>query len=266
MKKFIKASLVAATLCGSALFASEINPTAVAVDTLKVEDVKKAYVANELTAAEIQELKERFPALLNQGQIEITRSKKYDKVTQFEVEIQSPQGPIRFSSFAVDGVDYIFSGNAYDKDAKVLTLPVNLDEINDAVAMKVGNGPTQLYLFTEPECPYCQRMEQNLDQEKMKGYTLNIMPMPLSFHKEAKPMFNWVLSAETEEEKAERLHVVMLGDKEYKNFKPTAEQLAKFEDTYAKVAKVAKVVGADGTPSVFNDKMEKVDYRILLKN
>lgn len=266
--KKIKKLGVISVLLASSLFATDTVPAPADIKTqvepVKVVSEKPKFVANELTGEEMAALKAKFPNLLGQG-LEITRSKKYGNVTQFEVEVNTPQGPVRFSSFVVDGVDYLFSGNGYDKDGKTLNLPVDFDKINEAVAFKIGNGDKQLYLFTEPECPYCQRLEANLDPEKMKAFTINVMPMPLSFHKEAKPMLYWVLSGKDDLEKSDRMHKVLTGDQTYKTFKADPADVAKFNDLFKKVEGIARQVGANGTPSVFSDTMEKVNYGFLLK-
>jgi thiol:disulfide interchange protein DsbC len=69
-------------------------------------------------------------------------------------------------------VSYIFSGNVLDgRNMKNLTeerlqklTAVKFDELPLAQAVKVvrGNGKRQIAVFSDPNCPYCKRFEQDL--------------------------------------------------------------------------------------------------------
>lgn len=71
-----------------------------------------------------------------------------------------------------DKVSYIFSGNVLDgRSMKNLTeerlqklTAVKFEELPLAQAFKVvrGNGKRQIAVFSDPNCPYCKRFEQDL--------------------------------------------------------------------------------------------------------
>jgi thiol:disulfide interchange protein DsbC len=225
-----------------------------------------AFAGQELTPDQVSKLKAEYPELIGKPGIKVLKGMDQGKFSQLELEVMTPRGPQQFEVFVVDGLENaIFAGNAYDKTGKKYNLPKNVDLIKEGVAFKVGHGPEQIYLVTEPECPYCQRLEKNLAPDVGEKFTINVIPMPLSFHKKATPMFYWVFAAETEEEKAKRLHAVMTGDKEFEKFTPTAEQKAKFDEMIKKGYGAAMELKAGGTPSVYNADFEKIDYSMLVK-
>ncbi len=71
-----------------------------------------------------------------------------------------------------DKVTYVFSGNVLDgRNMKNLTeerlqklTAVRFDDLPLAQAVKVvrGNGKRQIAVFSDPNCPYCKRFEQDL--------------------------------------------------------------------------------------------------------
>lgn len=44
-------------------------------------------------------------------------------------------------------------------------------------AIKMGNGPDTIYVFSDPDCPYCRQLEREFD--KLQGVTVYIFPFPL---------------------------------------------------------------------------------------
>lgn len=47
-----------------------------------------------------------------------------------------------------------------------------------AIEFKQGNGSRQLAVFSDPECPYCQRLE--LELAKLDDVTIHVFPFPLT--------------------------------------------------------------------------------------
>lgn len=218
-----------------------------------------------LTAAEINTLKSNFPTVIGKPGIKVLKGIDQGEFKQLELEVRTQRGPQQFQVFVVNGTKTLFAGNAYNEKGEKYNLPVNVELIKAGVAFKMGTGPKELYLVTEPECPYCQKLEKNLASDVLEKYTINIIPMPLSFHKKAKPMLNWVFAGANDKEKTDRMHKVLLGDQSYASYKPSAEELAKNEEIFSKGMKAAMELKAGGTPSVFDDKFQKVNYQFLLK-
>ena len=56
-------------------------------------------------------------------------------------------------------------------------------EVKDAI--KMGNGPRKLYVFADPDCPFCQQLEKEI--ATLKDVTVYVFPMPLdSLHPNAR--------------------------------------------------------------------------------
>jgi len=54
-------------------------------------------------------------------------------------------------------------------------------------AIKLGSGPDTIYVFSDPDCPYCKQLEREFD--KLQGITIYIFPFPLvSLHPNAATM------------------------------------------------------------------------------
>jgi thiol:disulfide interchange protein DsbC len=243
MKKLQKFSLTALTLLASIAFAG-----------------------TELSKKEIEQLKTDYPQLIGKQGIVVKKGIDQGKFKQLELEIQTRRGPQQFEVFVVKGVDdVVFAGSAFNKVGDKYSLPVNEKAIKDAVAFEMGNGSETLYLVTDPECPYCQRLEKAIKPEALKKYTIKVIPMPLSFHKKAKPMYTYILAGKDNKEKSERMHKTMTGDTSYQNYKPTEKETKTAEEIFKKGYVGAKELKAGGTPSLYNSKFQKVTQDLLTK-
>jgi thiol:disulfide interchange protein DsbC len=70
---------------------------------------------------------------------------------------------------------------------KVKTLP--LDK-----AVTIGNGPNQVIEFTDPDCPYCRKLDAYLSGRK--DITRHIFFFPLNIHPKAKDKAQYILCSE----------------------------------------------------------------------
>lgn len=213
---------------------------------------------------DIESLKTQFPTTLGAPGINILKAEDQGKFKQLKVEVMTPRGPQRFDVFSVKGTDTLFVGQAINKAGAPYSLTVDKKVISEGALMKYGKGKEQVYLVTDPECPYCQRLESMMDPKVGEKYTVNIIPFPLSFHKNSKPMLYYVLSATSGDEQVKRMHAVMTGDKAWESFKPTDDQIKSAEAKIAKSLAAGNELGAGGTPSVFNGKFEKAPTEILV--
>lgn len=95
---------------------------------------------------------------------------------------------------------------------------VDLNKHQDKELFTIGNGAQQLYLFTDPECPYCRQFDEELSKMTLHDVTIHVMLYPLPFHNEAVPMSNYILDKKTPKERHAALSAVMSGDMSWKNY------------------------------------------------
>ena len=70
---------------------------------------------------------------------------------------------------------------------------INLADLNtkDAIKLVLGNGAKKMYIFSDPDCPYCKKLEPEFDQ--LQNVTIYIFPMPLdSLHPNARKVSEWI--------------------------------------------------------------------------
>ncbi len=92
--------------------------------------------------------------------------------------------------FVRDDMSILIAGNVVDlktnrsltsvlqaqvEDAKPKLDVAQLD-LNDAI--KIGNGARRLFVFSDPDCPYCRSLESSLSQ--LSDVTVYIFPFPLA--------------------------------------------------------------------------------------
>ena len=219
-----------------------------------------------LTQKDFEQVKKENKKLFSQPGMKIIKGIDQGDFKQYEVEASGPRGVQRFQFFQSNKIkDTIFFGAAFKTDGTQYSLPVNEKVINEGVAFSMGTGSEQLYLVTDPECPYCQKLEEAIKPEALKKYTINVIPLPLSFHKKAKPMLYWVLSGKTKAEQSTRMHKVMTGDKEWETFKVSDTEKSRIDSILSKSDKASKELGAQGTPSVFDKNFQKTNYQMLVQ-
>ncbi len=143
-----------------------------------------ASVAAADTAAEVEKrLKEQYPATRITAVRESQANGIYEVVMGRNVAYTDAAGR------------YMIFGHLYDmKEQRDLTAGV-LDDLNridvsalpeaDAIVTVRGKGERQLYVFSDPECPYCRKLEAEL--AKLDNVAIHTFLYPLEgLHPEAK--------------------------------------------------------------------------------
>jgi len=108
-------------------------------------------------------------------------------------------------------------------------------------------------------------MEKESKGKLAKNYKIHVILFPLPFHKNAKAMSCYILAGKTDKEKAKRFKETLLGGDEWKKYKPTKEELKKCLDELEKSKKAAIELQAKGTPSVYDDKFNSIEWTNLIK-
>lgn len=129
-----------------------------------------------------------------------------------------------------------------------------------------GTGSKVLYVFTDPECPYCKKFEKKWDSLKEK-YTFKVFILPIlpKYHLESPEMAHWLMSAKTDKEKSKRLIELANGSKSYKGFmkNESVEQYKAIEKDLKIIKELAGNNEISGTPTVLDLKGNPVNWTTL---
>jgi len=161
---------------------------------------------------------------------------------------------------------YTIIGNVINnKTAQPLTgnFPVNKSVVKNGVMFTFGNGKKEIYLITDPQCPYCRMMEAKTKKYLKDNYKVHVILFPLPFHKDAKAMSYYILAGKTDAEKSKRLQEVLGGSNEWKNYKPTKAEKAKFDKILQNAKKAVEELGARGTPTVYDENFNRINWTKL---
>lgn len=109
---------------------------------------------------------------------------------------------------------YLFFGEVWSKEGKNLTAERREQLAAEAIrklplvqAVKIGNGPTKVIEFTDPDCPYCRKTDDFL--AKRKDVTRYVFLFPLTkIHPEAAAKSKLILCSD---DPVKTLHEVFSG-------------------------------------------------------
>ncbi len=199
--------------------------------------------------------------LLKKGKI---KAKATEKEDFYIIELQAPRGNINI--FVTKDKKYTILGRVIDNKTKKLIqpdFPKNAEVIKKGVMFTFGKGNKDLYLVTDPECPFCRMMEKQKSNFLEKNYKVHVILMPLPFHKNAKAMSYYILAGKTDAERAKRMREVLRGSNEWKKYNPTPKEKAEFEKELQNAQKAANELQARGTPSVYDENFKPIEWPTL---
>jgi len=227
--------------------------------------VAAALFAADLPETAPKEFREvaKHPFFKNYQGLEIQRSKKVGAATMFRV--YDPKKRIYFNLFDVGG-GYVVLGEAIGPEGRLVRFAgekepsaalsskkrekssVDMAKYDTMAAYTFGEGDKDYYLFTDPECPYCRKLENFSDRLGEKG-RFHVFFYPLDgLHPTARKAAAWIMDL-PEEERAEAMRKIALGgDVAYRDANVSKE-------AYARVAEqkeVGREVGVNGTPTVLD--------------
>ena len=148
----------------------------------------------------------------------------------------------------------------FPKDAKI---------VKEGVAFSYGTGKKEIYLITDPECPYCSKFEQAANG-KLDDYTVHVILFPLSFHKKSPAMIEWIMMGKDDAEKKARFEEVMLkGSTKYTALIKDAKKpfvYSKEAQTYkGKSEAAAREMNMRGTPALYDAAFNPISQDEILK-
>jgi len=179
------------------------------------------------------------------------------------IEIDTPEG--KGLIYVTKDKKYTILGRVMDKQGRPLVpdFPKNPEIVKKGVVFTFGKGDKDIYIVTDPECPFCRRMAKEKNEFLEKNYKVHVILMPLPFHRNAKNMSYYILAGKTDEERAKRMKEVLEGSNKWKDFHPTKEQIKKFNQELTKSKKAANELGAQGTPSIYDKDFNPINWTTL---
>lgn len=218
--------------------------------------------------AKLQEIKTKNmvlqdPALSIKGAIEKPES------YILKLEAKSPQGSQLITAILDKKTFELYMGSAYDKDASAITFPQDAKTITEGVAFSYGKGSKDIYIVTDPECPYCSKFEKAI-AGKLDDYRVHVILFPLPFHKKAPAMVEWVMQGKDNEAKKERFEELMLkGSTQYEALTKDAKEpfvYSPLTQTYIdKSTQATMELNVRGTPAIYDAEFTPVSQDELLQ-
>jgi thiol:disulfide interchange protein DsbC len=182
------------------------------------------------------------------------------------IEIKTKKGK-RGVIYITSNGKYTILGEVIDNEKNKLLLPhfpVNKKIVQNGILFTFGKGKKDLYLVTDPQCPFCRMMEAKTKKTLEENYKVHVILFPLPFHKYAKAMSYYILAGKTDAEKAKRLQDILGGSNEWKNFHPTKAQKAEFDKMLENSKKAVEELGARGTPTVYDKNFNPINWETLV--
>ncbi len=187
-----------------------------------------------------------------------------------KLEARSPQGSQNITAFLNKKTSELYIGSAYDKEGKMIDFPKDAKIVKEGVAFTYGTGKKEIYLITDPECPYCSRFEQDANG-KLDDYTVHVILFPLSFHKKSPAMTEWIMMGKDDVEKKARFKEVMLkGSKKYKKLiKDEQKPFVYSSEAQAYIKKsgeAARELNMRGTPALYDAEFNPLSQDQVLES
>jgi thiol:disulfide interchange protein DsbC len=195
--------------------------------------------AKEDFKTETDNLKKNFPNLRVDSVKESPIKGLYEIVAGNQVFYFSPDG-------------YLMFGELWSKEGKNLTAEMRDKVLAEKVksipldkAFKIGSGKHQVIEFTDPDCPYCRKVDEFL--AKRTDVTRYVFFFPLrQIHPEAEKKAQYILS---QKDREQAFREIISGAFDGKPLPEPAHKNEMLEE----MDQVAKSVGVRGTPALWID-------------
>ncbi len=146
---------------------------------------------------------------------------------------------------------YLFFGEIWTKEGKNLTAEMREKVAAERIknlpldkALKIGNGPKKVIEFTDPDCPYCRKVDNLLS--KRTDVTRYVYFVPLrKIHPDAEKKARYILS-QPDRDKA--FHDVFAG---VLDGKPISVTDGTQQQQLEEMEKIATGLGVRGTPALW---------------
>ena len=174
-----------------------------------------------------------------------------------KLEAKSPRGGQLLHAVLDKQTGELYIGTAYDKTGKLIAFPKDAKAIKEGVAFSYGDKGKDIYIVTDPECPYCSRFEKTA-AGKLGDYKVHVILMPLSFHKKAPAMIEWIMQGKDDAQRKERFEQLMLKSSTayetlIKDEKKPFVYSEEVGEHMKKVNKATMELDVKGTPAVYDE-------------
>lgn len=225
-----------------------------------------------MTQSEITKLNKNV-AIFKKPNITVTDGIDEGKYYFLQLSVKKKGKQTRVNAFLDKDNGAVYVGHRYDKSGNKAKFPMttkNIATIKKGISFSYGKGKKDLYIVTDPQCPYCIKFEKQA-KDKLDEYRVHVILYPLSFHKKAPAMTEWIMQGKDDEQKHNRLEQVMIkNSQEYTKYSPKKGERFQYTDSVkARINdadRAAKALGATGTPSVYTADFKKINWGSLVKS
>ena len=153
--------------------------------------------------------------------------------------------------FSPDG--YLFFGEIWTREGKNLTAETREKVMAERIrnlpldkALKIGNGPRKVIEFTDPDCPYCRKVDTFLAKRTDVSRYVFFVPLR-AIHPDAEKKARYILAHPNREQ---AFHEVFTGTLDGKPV-PVADGVK--QAPLEEMEKIAAGLGVRGTPALWID-------------
>jgi len=224
-----------------------------------------------LSQSKIQEVISKTPLYSEVKKNKNLKLKGVEKKDFYIITLSGKLGSADF--FVTKDFKYTILGNVIDNTTKAPLQPNypprkfhgDKKVVKDGVLFTFGSGKKDLYVVTDPECPWCRKFAQQSKKANLsKKYKIHILFLPI--HKDSMNMIYYILSAPTQQEKAKRFSEVLKGSDKWKDFKPSKQQKETIDKLIKKSTKAVFELKAQGTPSFYDKDLNEIkDWSKILQ-
>jgi len=162
----------------------------------------------------------------------------------------------------------VYIGTRYEKDGTASVFPKTKrakEKIKQGVFFTFGKGEKEIYMVTDPSCPYCKKFEK-MTKGKLSNYTIHVIFQVFSFHKKSPAMVEWIMQGKDDNAKQARMEAVMVdGSKKYESLLSTKRSVA-IEEQIAKGIKAAQMLEAMGAPMFYDKDFNRLSKESIINS
>ena len=199
--------------------------------------------------------------LFKRAQIKIIKAYDIGSLYVLNINVQGNSDEI----YLTKDKKFVLSGDVINANNGIkITAPVDLTGVKGKEAFVYGNGKEEYFLFTDPECPYCKKLETYLPQIKDK-VKIRVFYYPLESHENAKDLSLYIMSQKTNNEKIDAMFESSNNIDKAKNAKYTKAELEKLEKQLEEQIEIGTKLNIQGTPTIFDKEGNNIIWVNLLE-